>query len=192
MFLNHTAPKLAVVTRNFLLAGGLLAVVCSTGAQGTLLFDNLVPGASARVTFPDGRGVGEGFTAQLYGGPLTSQLSELVPLFPTTTFRTSSDIGRGYVNPVIVRVAGVPPGNDAKIIMRAFDGPTWESSTWRGESDLLIPFVVVVGVFADGILTGLQPFEVQLIPEPSVSALLLLGAALLFRRTWITSIKVAP
>ncbi len=63
----------------------------------------------ARVTLADGTGVGEGFTAQLYGGLDGTPVDQLVPLAPATTFQTASTDARGYVKPVLV----APPGRDS-------------------------------------------------------------------------------
>ncbi len=178
IFLIKIVFKPGSIARILLLLGSLFVTGGSGNAQGTLLFDNAQNGVSARVTFPDGRGVGEGFTAQLYGGPSSADVPALAPLFPITTFVTTSENARGYVNRVIVPVPGVLPGNRAKIVMRAFDGLTWETSAWRGESSQFLP-TVGGGSIADGLLFGLQPFEVQLVPEPAASSLFLIGALLL-------------
>jgi hypothetical protein len=58
--------------------------------------------------------------------------------------------------------------------MRAYNGPDWESSTIRGESNVLL-----ITLFGGGPppshLWGLQPFQVLPIPEPSSLALFGLG-----------------
>ena len=123
-----------------LLGIGLGLVNCilvpRSSAQGLVYFNNRVAGVvDARVTFEvscgnysgnSGTGVGAGFTAQLFGGPEGTQLFNLTPLFPTTTFRTSSGEAQGYVDPVVVEVPGVPSGKRAIFQMRVFgDGVIW-------------------------------------------------------------------
>ena len=124
-------------------------------------------------------GVGEGFTAQLYGGPSDASVDSLQPLYPTTTFRTDTPHGRFFVQPVVVTVPGQPPLSTASFIMRVFNGPDWESSTIRGESH---PTVAVLGG-GEGFpryLVNLQGFYVHVIPEPSVGMLVCFGAGLVF------------
>lgn len=154
-------------------------------AQGTVRFLNRFIGVDARITFENGSGVGEGFTAQLYGGPVTAPRESLAPLFPMATFRTSSRAAMGYLEPVDVLVPGVAPLSDAKFFVRVFEGATWESSLCRGESN---SFVTSVGGGdrPPSELFGLQAFTVICIPEPSTFALfgcgvMLFGSATLLR-----------
>jgi len=152
-----------------------LATLSSRGfAQGIIHFVNSAPiGTDTfEVTLPDGRGVGPGFTAQLYGGREDLSVSELTPLLPTTTFGTGSRAG--FVIPVLVPVPGVPPLSRAKVLMRVFDGASWETSLCRGESDVTV-LRVGGGEVAPTSLTGLRPFSVTCIPEPSTMALLCCG-----------------
>jgi hypothetical protein len=157
----------------------LLAVPVLAAAQGTILFANRAPTISTtfQVTYPDGRGVGADFMAQLYGGPATLPEEDLTPLFPTTTFRSGP--AAGYVNPVIVAVPGVLPTERAKVFMRVFDGPTWESSTYRGDSIVSI-MVVGGGQFPPAGLIGPEAFSVKLVPEPSTLAFIGCGIVFLF------------
>lgn len=158
-----------------------LMVAVSAFAQGTVVFNNRIPGVvDAKVTF-QGKGVGAGFTAELLAGPSANQL---VALKPTATFRTSPDAALGYiVAPAeALVVPNVAPGGNATIVMRAFNGATFDTSSIRGQS---APIVVKLG--GEGTppslpanLVGLQAFE--LIPEPSTIALGLLGAAALLLR----------
>lgn len=148
-------------------------------AQGTVTFLNrsASAGIDARVLLADGTGVGAGFTAQLYGGPASAQVGSLTPLFPTTTFRTLSAAAMGYVESVVVTVPGVPPLNDAKLIMRVFSGVSWETSLCRGESN---PLQITLGggdIPPTG-LSGLQPLTLPCIPEPRVATICLVGLTL--------------
>mgnify|MGYP003347620812 CR=1 FL=1 len=70
--------------------------------DGKLSFNNRVgDDIQARVTFPDGTGVGAGFTAQLLAGPVGTPVVSLQPLLPVTNFRTKPEsaleIGRAHV-----------------------------------------------------------------------------------------------
>ncbi len=184
-----------MTARYFFLGLMLLAATQLRGrTQGTVFFDNRVslplPGINARVTFLDGTPVGAGFTAQLYGGPSGTPLESLEPQFPTTIFQTSTPAGLGYIQPVIVIVAGVERESVATLVMRVFDGPTWESSACRGEA---APLNVTLRGGAPGLdayLEGLQPFQVNCIPEPSAATLLACGALALI--TWVRRRAIAP
>ncbi len=152
--------------------------------QGLVNFNNRVTReVDARVTFPDGSPVGVGFTAQLYGGPIGTSVDALVPLFPTTTFRLTSTQAMGYVIGVEVVFQGMQPGTPATVQMRVFDGATWETSVCRGESN-----PITVSLFGGNgtptNLVGMQPFQVNCIPEPGNGVLLVCGVAglLAFRR----------
>jgi len=172
--------------KKVIIAIASLMVAVASYAQGTLVFNNRIPGVvDARVTF-GGAGVGAGFTAELLGGPVGGTLQ---PLTPTATFRTSPAAALGYINAPAsaVVVPGVPAGGTAQIVMRAFNGATYESSSIRGQST---PITVgpLGGTPPGGApltppnLVNLQAFE--LVPEPSTIALGVLGlaGALLLRR----------
>ncbi|HEX7859687.1 MAG TPA: PEP-CTERM sorting domain-containing protein [Verrucomicrobiae bacterium] len=163
-----------------------LLVSFSALAQGTIQFStfNSARGVNAPVFYADGRGIGEaypGITAQLFlvgaGGALTA-------LTPATTFNTGTTAANRYV--VIptsnVIVPGVPAGGSANIVMRVFNGPTFETSNTRGQT---APVLVnnLGGTPSGGgaplqpaVLAGLQGIEIG-VPEPSTLAFGLLGAA---------------
>ncbi len=159
-----------------LLAAGMGFVPACHG-QGLIWFNNRVSGqVDARVTFFDGTGVGAGFTAQLFGGREGTPLELLVPLFPTTTFRTSSELAKGYVYPVEVAVpSAVPYHENITFLMRVFNGASWETSSIRGESNLFTTWTYE-GLFPPRSLIGLEPFQVFAIPEPGTAALFVGGA----------------
>jgi hypothetical protein len=172
------------------LAAVLVSV--STFAQGTIKFNNRLTGqVDAPVRMPDattGAGSQAGAMAQLYYIPATGPA---VALTPATTFRTTSAAAMFYVNEPLtgVIVPGVPAGSTANIQLRAWVGGTsYETATqFIGESNI-IP-VSLGGVPAQGapipdaVLTGLQGFNLRVVPEPSTIALGVLGAAaLLYRR----------
>lgn len=119
---------------------------------------------NAPVARIDGSPPGEEFTAQLYAGAAGTPPSSLVPLIPATKFHGSGSLSL-YVKPVIVS----PPanaGNRATIVLRVFNGSTFESSTVRGES---IPITIVMGgaTLLPSNLVGLEGF---LLSEPAPSA----------------------
>lgn len=156
---------------------GALAFALASSAvfgQGQIVFNNRVTGVvDARVyRYPERPEVWEGVTAQLLGGPPGEPLQ---PLFPTTTFRTSSPAAYGYVVPVMVTVPGVLPGEIAIVQMRAYDGASYETSLYRGESPLLT-LTIGGGILPPANLTGLQGF---VIPEPSTIALVCLSLAMM-------------
>lgn len=132
------------------------SVVC---AQGQVLLNNRVGGAvgvDARVLLPDGTGAGAGFLAQLV---LIQRNGTLTPLQPTATFRTSSAAAQGYVTGVVVDVPGTPPGSPANLLMRAYNGSSYDSATLRGES---APITVILGsAEAPAVLEGLAKFTLS-------------------------------
>ena len=163
-----------------------LLVASSAFGQGTILFSTFVPGAAnvdARISGPDGRGLGAyGASAQLFlvdGGTYT-------PLLPATTFRTgtSNPSEQFYVVPPsdAVVVPGIGAGEQATIVMRAWTGPSFNSALLRGET---APLTIILGGTPAGgnaplppaFLSNLQGFVI--FPEPSVTALALVGAAAL-------------
>jgi len=162
-----------------------LLVTVGTYGQGTLTFNNrVIPDVDAKVSNPDGTGVGAGFTAQLYIVNGTS----LTAITPSTTFRTASAAAFYYVNdPGVVTVNGVAGGASVTLRMRAFNGADYASSTIRGESN---DFTIVLGGAGSppstpATLIGLQGFSVKnvAVPEPTTIALGVLGlGALLIRR----------
>lgn len=163
---------------------GLLMTASASG-QGTIIFNNRTPTGDARITGPDGKGLGAGWFAQLYlvsGGGVV-----LTPLEPITTFRTSSPAAAFFVHAVIVTVPGIPAGSPATVRLRFWQGgESYETNPMRGESnDVLIPQLggVPPGGGAPIPTPGLNGLVgVALIPEPSTLTLVLLGAATLLLR----------
>lgn len=175
--------------KKLIIALAALMVTAAAYGQGLVSFQNRQTGVvDARVLLPDGTGAGVGFTAQLMGGAAGTAVDKLVALTPTTTFRSTSAAAQGYVNPLDVTVPGVAAGAQATLIMRAFNGASYDSSLIRGQSG---PITVGLGGIPAGggppltspVLAGMGSFTLQIIPEPSTIALGVLGAAvLLFRR----------
>jgi hypothetical protein len=161
-----------------LIIGLASLMVCAVAyGQGQVNFNNRVVGiVDAKVLLPDGTGAGAGFKAQLYGGPVGGALQ---PLMPVTDFRTGNAVG--YVNGVTAIVPNVAAGGSATIVMRAFNGDTFETSSVFGSSEAITVSNLGGGTITPPNLVGLQGFS--LIPEPSTIALGVLGVgALLFMR----------
>jgi len=177
--------------KKLILAVAAVMVSVAAFAQGVVVFNNRVGSeVNARVLLPDGvTGAGAGYSAQLYGGKEGTAAGALAALEPKTTFRTSSAAAQGYVNGVNVAIPGVAPGAKAAIVMKAYNGADFASSSIKGESNL-----ITVTVGGDNLpptnLVGLQGFTLAGgttptpdIPEPSTIALAVIGAgALLLRR----------
>jgi hypothetical protein len=141
---------------------------------GIVSFNNHVPGlVEARVILADGTAAGDGFSAQLYGAAPGQPLK---PLFPATTFRTSSASAMGYVNPVVVIVPAVTPGRMATLVVRVFNGATFETSTVRLESN---PITIAMGggTSPPANLVGLESFHVTGVVSPFVERFLPTGYA---------------
>lgn len=155
-------------------------------AQGQVNFNNYVPAALPPVKAPAtlfgsgnkaGAGSMPGLKAQLY--LIRSGLA--VPVGPTTTFRESPPAAQYYLNGITVVVPGIDTGQQATLLMRVFEGASYEEAQLRqvyhGES---APVTITLGggtsVPAD--LIGLEPMLVGAWPEPSTIALFLLGGGL--------------
>lgn len=180
---KKTMKKLIVI-----LAAALVSV--SAFGQGTILFNNRVTGqVDAPVSRADGTGAGAGVNAQLF---LVTGGSTFTALSPATTFRNSSAAAAFYVvqPSAPVTVPGVPAGQQATIVMRAWEGPvgsSYETTSvfLKGQSP---PITISLGgvpttgaPIPDAVLVGLQAFSF-ISPEPSTLTLGLLGAAVLLSR----------
>lgn len=169
------------------LAGILLVALLSANAfaQGQVNFSNYVPAANPPVIAPitswqlgrPGLGAFSGFKAQLF---LVEAGNRRSAIGDVTTFRQSPPAAQPYLNAITVIVPGIDVGGSATFVVRVWEGVTYESSLFYGES---IPVTITLGggtsVPAD--LTGLQPMAI-LIPEPSTLAFAALGAAVLLLR----------
>ena len=158
--------RAAFQSRLIPLLGLLLTCAPAAFAQGLVYFNNRVTGVvDARVTWLAEQGIGAGYTAQLFGAPEGTPVVKLTPLFPTTTFRTSSAASQGYINPVVVEVPGVAPGQRATLVMRVFPTGGIFELPYGGESNQII---VTLGgdILPPANLEGLRPFPCC-IPERS-------------------------
>jgi hypothetical protein len=159
----------------------LITTPVSMIAQGEVAFvtaNGRLDPVNARVTFEDGTPVGSDFTGQLYGGPAGTPSGSLQPLFPTYVFQPN-----GYIDGGQVPVPGVEPGDFGTLMLRAYNGISWETSLVRGESD---PIIIQLsgGALPPAYMVGLQGFTVHAVPEPSsVAIMTMLGVILItFRR----------
>jgi len=179
--------------KKLILAVAAVMVSVAAFAQGVVVFNNRVGAdVNARVMLADGTtGAGAGFIAQLYGGKEGTAAGALSALTPTTTFRTSSAAAQGYVNSVNVAIPGVAPGAKAAIVMKAYNGADFASSSIKGESNLItvtvggdnLPPTNLIGLQGFNLAGGVVVPPTPDIPEPSTIALAVIGAgALLLRR----------
>lgn len=152
--------------------------------QGTIHFSTRVnPEIDVKVYHMDGITplAGDGFTAQLFGGPVGSSESSLMPLFPHTVFLTGVDAG--YVVPVTsVEVPGIPEGGSASVLLRVWENKGQQISTYQealtqgafhGQSAIIDIAWLGGDILPPANLTGLQSFA--LIPEPQGLSWLALG-----------------
>jgi hypothetical protein len=97
--------------------------------------------------------------------------SRLVPLYPTTSFRTNVNEGGFFLEPVQVAVPGMSPGSEVMLIVRGWiDGDKYEAAYYQGES---APIVVTLGgtntagdVIPLPSLEGLESFQISLLTPP--------------------------
>jgi hypothetical protein len=173
-----------------------LLASASASAQGTIQFNNRVPGrVDAPVFAGPGWGLGAfpGAQAQLFLVTASGASATYFPLYPTTTFRTTSLAAMHYVvepnEPVVV--PGVPAGEQATVVLRAWiGGATYDAATPLNRAQSSPVTITLGGTPLDGsaplvpaVLADLQGFTLPPFPEPSPFAIGLLGAAMFaFRR----------
>jgi hypothetical protein len=152
----------------------------SVFAQGIVNLSNFDAGAGidAPITFLNGSPVSEGYTAQIYASAFGG--GSLEPVLPVTTFRPLSP---GYLWAVQVTIPGVPGGETAELQIRVFNGPDWQQSTCRGAS---IPIAVGLtgGTQVPAPMVGLEPFQVDCVPEPSLLGVFAIGVIGLGSYNW--------
>jgi hypothetical protein len=135
----------------------LVLVALSVAAQGTVRFENNIPGVlvthvyAAHPNFPPGtiqgngpsdypRGgqdwtdwmpaAGSGFSAQLWAAPGADAIFGFKPASPITTFQTGGNAG--FVVPVIATLDGVPADAPvATVRMVAWDNQNGTINTWQ-------------------------------------------------------------
>jgi hypothetical protein len=176
--------------KKLLIALAAVMITAASYGQGQVVFANKVGTAVDAPVFIQGTqtGPGAGYSVQLY---LSGAGGSLTALTPASTFRAagtgSAAIADRYWVNQTVDVPGVASGGNATFVVRAwqtskgsFDAAKAANDGW-GESS---PFTVAVGggTLPPANLTTLQGFTVTVVPEPSVIALGVLGAAALMLR----------
>ena len=160
-------------------------------AQGTFNFANKVTSAAINAPIFDAGGTllaGDGYLAQLWAGP---NAGGLVAVGDAVPFRTGA--AAGYISGVgrtLPTAAWATPGATVVLQFRAWAksaGATWELASASGANfgQLATPLSLASGGVGDppGLpadLKGLTSFN--LVPEPSIIALGVLGAAALVLR----------
>jgi hypothetical protein len=146
--------------------------------QGQFFFDNrILPEVDARFVLctdpPGTSSVGFDYQVQLFGGPPGTPLDQLKPLAPpSTTFRgAAGSPGAGYVLGVTVTVPG--SSLEAIVLVRAFQGESWDSSPMRFERVFTTQLKNEPG--PPNIPLGTSPLVLCNIPEPPSLALAVIG-----------------
>jgi hypothetical protein len=170
-------------------------------AQGTFNFSNYAPGASPPINAPifDALGAklaGTAYLAQMYAGPSATELyAQSVPV----PFRTGSGIGfiQTGADTTITLAGGAAGwragGSTVFVQVRAWAaslGTTYEAAVAKGQGQFG-ELAQALSVASGGggtppapatFLVGLTSFSLAAVPEPSVIALGVLGAAVLALR----------
>lgn len=170
--------------KKLLIAIAAVLVTAASYGQGQINFNNRVnaatPPVNAPVTFPSGAGAGTdtAMKTQLFlaNGATRTAIGDI------GSFRATPAAATAFMSQSItVVVPGIDVGGAATVVMRAWNGATYESSTAFGESQpITITLGGGTGVPAD--LTGLQAFTLTVVPEPTTLALGAIGAAALLLR----------
>jgi hypothetical protein len=200
--------------KKVLLTLAAVACAASVFAQGTVVFNNRVTGTLITHVYLGGNSqlagngptdlpagstawgaefvplAGSGYTAALLAGP------DLLQATPTTTFRTGT--GAGFLAGITVTLQGVAKdAPSAQMQMVAWDNKGGTITDWTAAKAAwqagqiaagASPIFTVASIGGDfnvpPYMTGLQSFNIYLIPEPSTFALAGLGAAalMIFRR----------
>jgi hypothetical protein len=160
--------------------------VTQASAQGTVWFENRTETGNALVFMPDcvTPVFGDGFQAQLYAGSRGSSESALLPIAPSTPFRSTPAGAAGLWVGIGLTVPSVPPFQTAVLQARV-----WETAAGSYENAVALGRLYGASgllqiVLGDGqlpgpppLMNGLQSF--CLVPEPSTLALALFGAVFL-------------
>ena len=158
----------------------LLASVAARG-QGYFVFNNRagseIDARFVLATDPPGTSAvgSEDFQVELLAGPQGAPLTELAPTIPSRiTFRApAGSVAAGYVNTMTPEVPSLHFGSLATILVRAFDGPSWDQATYRfqGRYDMVLghwnatPYLNL----------GTSPLVLEPVPEPTSMLLVGLG-----------------
>jgi len=153
--------------------------------QGQFAFNNRVhPDIDARfvlATDPAGTSsVGTDFQVQFFAGANGTPINRLQPTDPPSVgFRgVAGTPSAGYVWPVSPVVPNNPPVgqlNNTEVLVRVFNGPTWDTATWRFEG--LYAVTVIPSAGPQLLQVGTSPLVLQNVPEPSTAVLSFIGIA---------------
>lgn len=169
----------------------LISVACvaaqiGASGQGQFVFNNRVAReVDARFVLssdpPGESSVGWDFQVQLFGGPEGTPLNQLAPLDPpSTTFRGAAGSAEaGYVVGLTPVVPNVPVGAGAAILVRAFDGPDWDTATYRFEEAWNVRLAGL-----PNLALGTSPLILHPVPEPPPWLPLTLTSAGILLLSW--------
>jgi len=168
--------------KKLLIALAAVFITAATYGQGTVQFANrdLTSGLDAPILLAGTtHGPGADYTAQLFLVNGTT----FTPLTPASTFNaTTGTIADKYIKSVTVEVPGVAGGSSATFVVRAWltSSGSFDAAISKGQS----ANVTVAALGGGGnppstpaFLAGLTTFTVTAVPEPTVIALGVLGAA---------------
>jgi hypothetical protein len=158
----------------------------STRGQGQVDFTTYhPPKINAPASYLNGERIGPEFWGELYFGPEGTSIADLKPLGIVERF-THFDKDpefNGYLVGRTVDIPGIEPGHRAVLMLRAYNGERYESSSIRGESNPVL-ITLTGGTLPPVFLVGMQPFSVDIVPEPEPVWLFSVGAvaAIFFSR----------
>lgn len=180
--------KLLVLTSILALTGGVLG-------QGTVNFINFSvnPAIDGRVTTAAGTLAGASYWGQLFAGATADSLSAVGA--PVAFRNNAAGAATGVVSGGAVTIAGIPAGGAAFVQLRAWaaaSGSSWDEASGNPVGEFGSSGIINLASTGDptasppglpAALVGLQPFTLEVVPEPSTWALLALGlGALALRR----------
>ena len=179
--------------KKLLVLTSILALSGSALGQGTVNFVNFGAGLDGRVSTAAGMMAGSDYWGQLWAGPTADSMAAVG--VPVAFRNTSAGAPSGIVNGGSVTIDSIAAGGAAFVQLRAWaaaSGSSWDEAVSQavyeaGQSGTInLPNTGNPNAAPPGLpvaLTGLQPFQLEVIPEPSTWALLLLGlGALALRR----------
>jgi hypothetical protein len=171
--------------KKLLIALAAVMITAATYGQGQVVFANRVTGVfDAPVTVAGSNptvGPGPTWQAQLY----LQSGTDLTPLGSPLAFRAAGTgaaaIADRYLNGQPTVDVPLAPGANGTFVVRAWQtsAGSFDASKAAGNFGESAPFTVAVGggTLPPANLTTLQAFTVTVVPEPSVIALGLVGAA---------------